>query len=170
MDLHHTLWLLMPLPTKGADIVNKPRMKLDLEFTPEETNSERLIHRPEIISDQEEFPPTKNQHPSTSNSDTCYGAWTAKIDFSEHRSEKSSRECWKHRIERKSKLCKERTKSEGFSVLKDKMLLIKQKEKGVTLDVELKLPRNREYVDEGPNVAAAFMANLSSTSGNNHHE
>ncbi|GJW21594.1 retrovirus-related pol polyprotein from transposon TNT 1-94 [Tanacetum coccineum] len=77
-----------------------------------------------------------------------------------------------------------------------KMLLMEAKEKGVTLDaeaeaflanVECTAPYDQplamattnifevnhedayDSVDEGPNAAAAFMANLSSTSGNNHH-
>ncbi|GJR11237.1 hypothetical protein Tco_0793889 [Tanacetum coccineum] len=77
------------------------------------------------------------------------------------------------------------------------MLLMEAKEKGVTLDaeaeaflanVECTAPYDQPLamattnifevnhedaydsdVDEGPNAAAAFMANLSSTSGNNHH-
>ncbi|GKA56267.1 hypothetical protein Tco_0755339 [Tanacetum coccineum] len=79
----------------------------------------------------------------------------------------------------------QRTKeSEGFSLLQ-RLLLMEAKEKGVTLDAEaeaflanvectaiFKVNHEDAYdsdVDEGPNAAAAFMANLSSTSGNNHH-
>ncbi|GJS47108.1 hypothetical protein Tco_0597229 [Tanacetum coccineum] len=51
---------------------------------------------------------------------------------------------------------------------KDKMLLMEAKEKGATLDAEAEaFLADVEYVDESPNAAAAFMANLSSTSATN---
>ncbi|GJU65039.1 retrovirus-related pol polyprotein from transposon TNT 1-94 [Tanacetum coccineum] len=93
--------------------------------------------------------------------------------------------------------CKEPKRAKDSQYFKDKMLLMEAKEKGVTLDAEAKaflanvectapydqplamattniFEVNHEDaynsdVDEGPNAAAAFMANLSSTSGNNHH-
>ncbi|GJY20854.1 hypothetical protein Tco_0393420 [Tanacetum coccineum] len=100
----------------------------------------------------------------------------------------------KHRIEGSAQT----KESEGFTVhIKDKMLLMEAKEKGVTLDaeaeaflanVECTTPYDQPLamattnifevnhedayysdVDEGPNVVAAFMANMPSTNGNNHH-
>ncbi|GJU52888.1 uncharacterized mitochondrial protein-like protein [Tanacetum coccineum] len=93
--------------------------------------------------------------------------------------------------------CKEPKRAKDSQYFKDKMLLMEAKEKGVTLDaeaeaflanVECTAPYDQPLamattnifevnhedaydsdVDEGPNAAAAFMANLSSTSGNNHH-
>ncbi|GJQ98043.1 retrovirus-related pol polyprotein from transposon TNT 1-94 [Tanacetum coccineum] len=93
--------------------------------------------------------------------------------------------------------CKEPKRAKDSQYFKDKMLLMEAKEKGVTLDAEVEaflanmectapydqplamattniFEVNHEDaydsdVDEGPNAAAAFMANLSSTSGNNHH-
>ncbi|GJR92260.1 retrovirus-related pol polyprotein from transposon TNT 1-94 [Tanacetum coccineum] len=93
--------------------------------------------------------------------------------------------------------CKEPKRAKDSQYFKDKMLLMEAKEKGATLDaeaeaflanVECTAPYDQPLamtttnifevnhedaydsdVDEGPNAAAAFMANLSSTSGNNHH-
>ncbi|GJU58761.1 copia protein [Tanacetum coccineum] len=93
--------------------------------------------------------------------------------------------------------CKEPKRAKDSQYFKDKMLLMEAKEKGVTLDaeaeaflanVECTAPYDQPLamattnifevnhedaydsdMDEGPNAAAAFMANLSSTSGNNHH-
>ncbi|GJY09070.1 uncharacterized mitochondrial protein-like protein [Tanacetum coccineum] len=93
--------------------------------------------------------------------------------------------------------CKEPKRAKDSQYFKDKMLLMEAKEKGVTLDaeaeaflanVECTAPYDQPLamattnifevnhedaydsdVDEGPNAAAAFMANLSSISGNNHH-
>ncbi|GJT48358.1 retrovirus-related pol polyprotein from transposon TNT 1-94 [Tanacetum coccineum] len=91
--------------------------------------------------------------------------------------------------------CKEPKRAKDSQYFKDKMLLMEAKEKGVTLDaeaeaflanVECTAPYDQPLamattnifevnhedaydsdVDEGPNAAAAFMANLSSTSGTN---
>ncbi|GKD86786.1 reverse transcriptase domain-containing protein, partial [Tanacetum coccineum] len=93
--------------------------------------------------------------------------------------------------------CKEPKRAKDSQYFKDKMLLVEAKEKGVTLDaeaeaflanVECTAPYDQPLVmattnifevnhedaydsdvDEDPNVAAAFMGNLSSTSGSNHH-
>ncbi|GJZ90147.1 retrovirus-related pol polyprotein from transposon TNT 1-94 [Tanacetum coccineum] len=93
--------------------------------------------------------------------------------------------------------CKEPKRAKDSQYFKDKMLLMEAKEKGVTLDAEaeaflanmecialydqplamattniFEVKHEDAYdsdVDEGPNAAVAFMASLSSTSGNNHH-
>ncbi|GJV96152.1 hypothetical protein Tco_1547729 [Tanacetum coccineum] len=93
--------------------------------------------------------------------------------------------------------CKEPKRAKDSQYFKDKMLLMEAKEKGATLDAEaeaflanvectapyyqplamtttniFEVNHEDAYdsdVDEGPNAAAAFMANLSSTNGNNHH-
>ncbi|GJX07606.1 uncharacterized mitochondrial protein-like protein [Tanacetum coccineum] len=91
--------------------------------------------------------------------------------------------------------CKEPKRAKDSQYFKDKMLLMEAKEKGVTLDakaeaflaiVECTTPYDQPLamattnifeinhedtydsdVDDGPNAVAAFMANLSSTSGTN---
>ncbi|GKF99678.1 hypothetical protein Tco_0301369, partial [Tanacetum coccineum] len=65
--------------------------------------------------------------------------------------------------------CKEPKRAKDSQYFKDKMLLMEAKEKGVTLDAEAEafLDAYDSDVDEGPNAAAAFMTNLSSTSGTN---
>ncbi|GJY32961.1 hypothetical protein Tco_0417430, partial [Tanacetum coccineum] len=91
--------------------------------------------------------------------------------------------------------CKEPKRAKDSQYFKDKMLLMEAKEKGATLDaeaeaflanVECTAPYDQPLamtttnifevnhedaydsdVDEGPNAAATFMANLSSTSGTN---
>ncbi|GKB26097.1 retrovirus-related pol polyprotein from transposon TNT 1-94 [Tanacetum coccineum] len=91
--------------------------------------------------------------------------------------------------------CKEPKRAKDSQYFKDQMLLMEAKEKGATLDaeaeaflanVECTAPYDQPLamattnifevnhedaydsdVDEGPNAAAAFMANLSSTSGTN---
>ncbi|GKA10579.1 hypothetical protein Tco_0690012 [Tanacetum coccineum] len=90
--------------------------------------------------------------------------------------------------------CKEPKRAKDSQYFKDKMLLMEAKEKGTTLDVEAEAflanvectsPYDQPLAmtttnifevnmmmliyqtDEGPNAAAAFMANLSSTSGTN---
>ncbi|GKC98106.1 retrovirus-related pol polyprotein from transposon TNT 1-94 [Tanacetum coccineum] len=131
--------------------VNMPRMKLDSEFTPEETNRENADTQAEIILSQ-------------GKKVTCYNC----------RGEGHV-----------ARQCKEPKRAKDSHYFKDKMLLMEAKEKGATLDAEaeaflanvectaiFKVNHEDAYdsdVDEGPNAAAAFMANLSSTSGNNHH-
>ncbi|GKC42577.1 integrase, catalytic region, zinc finger, CCHC-type containing protein [Tanacetum coccineum] len=94
-----------------------------------------------------------------------------------------------------SRQCKEKKRVKDSQYFKDKMLLMEAKEKGTVLDVEAEAfiadveciaPYNQPLaitttnmfkvihedaydsnVDEGPHAAAAFMANLSSTSGTN---
>ncbi|GJU40953.1 reverse transcriptase domain-containing protein [Tanacetum coccineum] len=68
--------------------------------------------------------------------------------------------------------CKEPKRAKDSQYFKDKMLLMEAKEKGVTLDAEMKLPRQYgNDVDEGPNdCTAAFIGEICNhTSGNNHH-
>ncbi|GJZ98826.1 retrovirus-related pol polyprotein from transposon TNT 1-94 [Tanacetum coccineum] len=65
-----------------------------------------------------------------------------------------------------SRQCKEKKRVKDSQYLKDKMLLMEAKEKGTVLDAEAEaFLADVEY--EGPHAAAAFMANLSSTSGTN---
>ncbi|GJU16966.1 retrovirus-related pol polyprotein from transposon TNT 1-94 [Tanacetum coccineum] len=94
-----------------------------------------------------------------------------------------------------SRQCKEKKRVKDSQYFKDKMLLMEAKEKGTVLDAEAKafladvectapydqplaitttnmfeVSHEDAYdsdVDEGPHAAAAFMANLSSTSGTN---
>ncbi|GJR30157.1 integrase, catalytic region, zinc finger, CCHC-type containing protein [Tanacetum coccineum] len=94
-----------------------------------------------------------------------------------------------------SRQCKEKKRVKDSQYFKDKMLLMEAKEKGTVLDVEaeafladvectapydqplaitttnmFEVSHEDAYdsdIDEGPHVAAAFMANLSSTSGTN---
>nr|GEX14823.1 reverse transcriptase domain-containing protein [Tanacetum cinerariifolium] len=94
-----------------------------------------------------------------------------------------------------SRQCKEKKRVKDSQYFKDKMLLMEAKEKGVVLDAEaeafladveytahygqplaitttniFKVSHEDVYdsdVDKGPHAAAAFMANLSSTSGTN---
>nr|GEX01676.1 hypothetical protein [Tanacetum cinerariifolium] len=94
-----------------------------------------------------------------------------------------------------SRQCKEKVRVKDSQYFKDKMLLMEAKEKGAVLDAEaeafladvecttpydqpltitntniFKVSHEDAYdsdVDEGPHAAAAFMANLSSTSGTN---
>ncbi|GKC19155.1 retrovirus-related pol polyprotein from transposon TNT 1-94 [Tanacetum coccineum] len=94
-----------------------------------------------------------------------------------------------------SRQCKEKKRVKDSQYFKDKMLLMEAKEKGTVLDaeaeafladVECTAPYDQPLaitttnmfevshedaydsdVDEGPHAAAAFMANLSSTSGTN---
>nr|GEV03113.1 hypothetical protein [Tanacetum cinerariifolium] len=94
-----------------------------------------------------------------------------------------------------SRQCKEKKRVKDPQYLKDKMMLMEAKDKGAVLDAEAKAfltdvectaPYDQPLaitttnifevshkdvydsdVDEGPHVAAAFMANLSSTSGTN---
>nr|GEZ24393.1 hypothetical protein [Tanacetum cinerariifolium] len=94
-----------------------------------------------------------------------------------------------------SRHCKEKKRVKDSQYLKDKMLLMEAKEKGAVLDAEVEAfladvectaPYDQPLtittsnifevshedacdsdVDEGPHAAAAFMANLSSTSGTN---
>nr|GEU29297.1 hypothetical protein [Tanacetum cinerariifolium] len=62
--------------------------------------------------------------------------------------------------------CKEKKRVKDSQYFKDKMLLMEAKEKGAVLDAEAEaFLAIVEY--EGPHAAAAFMANLSSTSGTN---
>ncbi|GJT77286.1 hypothetical protein Tco_1044011 [Tanacetum coccineum] len=65
-----------------------------------------------------------------------------------------------------SRQCKEKKRVKDSQYFKDKMLLMEAKEKGTVLDAEAEaFLADVEY--EGPHAAAAFMANLSSTSGTN---
>ncbi|GJZ94531.1 TRAF-type zinc finger domain-containing protein 1-like protein [Tanacetum coccineum] len=70
-----------------------------------------------------------------------------------------------------SRQCKEKKRVKDSQYFKDKMLLMEAKEKGTVLDAEAEaFLADDAYdsdVDEGPHAAAAFMANLSSTSGTN---
>ncbi|GJW98803.1 reverse transcriptase domain-containing protein [Tanacetum coccineum] len=94
-----------------------------------------------------------------------------------------------------SRQCKEKKRVKDSQYFKDKMLLMEAKEKGTILDAEaeafladveytapydqplaitttnmFEISHEDAYdsdVDEGPHAAAAFMANLSSTSGTN---
>ncbi|GJS91267.1 hypothetical protein Tco_0773903 [Tanacetum coccineum] len=94
-----------------------------------------------------------------------------------------------------SRQCKEKKRVKDSQYFKDKMLLMEAKEKGTVLDAEVEAfladvectaPYDQPLaitttnmfevsyedaydsdVDEGPHAAAAFMANLSSTSGTN---
>ncbi|GKA64782.1 hypothetical protein Tco_0764489 [Tanacetum coccineum] len=97
--------------------------------------------------------------------------------------------------EQSTSICKEKKRVKDSQYFKDKMLLMEAKEKGTVLDaeaeafladVECTAPYDQPLaitttnmfevshedaydsdVDEGPHAAAAFMANLSSTSGTN---
>ncbi|GJV09258.1 integrase, catalytic region, zinc finger, CCHC-type containing protein [Tanacetum coccineum] len=64
-----------------------------------------------------------------------------------------------------SRQCKEKKRVKYSQYFKDKMLLMEAKEKG-TFEVSHEDAYDSD-VDEGPHVAAAFMANLSSISGTN---
>ncbi|GKA71911.1 integrase, catalytic region, zinc finger, CCHC-type containing protein [Tanacetum coccineum] len=165
-------------PTEGQTGVNMPRMKLDSEFTPEETNRENADTQAKIILSQglprHIFNILNQTNTATGKKVICYNC----------RGEGHV-----------ARQCKEPKRAKDSQYFKDKMLLMEAKEKGVTLDAEAEafLPNvectapydqplamtttnifevNHEDaydsdVDEGPNAAAAFMANLSSTSGTN---
>ncbi|GJU47527.1 retrovirus-related pol polyprotein from transposon TNT 1-94 [Tanacetum coccineum] len=62
--------------------------------------------------------------------------------------------------------CKEPKRKMDSQYFKDKALLMEAKEKGDVLDAEAEAFL-ADTVDEGPNAAVAFMANLSSTSATN---
>ncbi|GJV85223.1 hypothetical protein Tco_1525121 [Tanacetum coccineum] len=124
--------------------------------------------------------------------DTCFGSRRAKLLLKKNVQRRAPG--WEGHVARQ---CKEPKRAKDSQYFKDKMLLMEAKEKGVTLDaeaeaflanVECTAPYDQPLamattnifevnhedaydsdVDEGPNAAAAFMANLSSTSGNNHH-
>nr|GEV80942.1 hypothetical protein [Tanacetum cinerariifolium] len=65
-----------------------------------------------------------------------------------------------------SRQCKEKKREKDSQYFKDKMLLMEAKEKGAVLDAEAEaFLADVEY--EGPHAAAAFISNLSSTSGTN---
>ncbi|GJT83836.1 hypothetical protein Tco_1058178 [Tanacetum coccineum] len=100
---------------------------------------------------QKQFPPTNNQLRISSNSKT-HATVPLMISLLLKRSE-SSRQC------------KEPKRAKDSQYFKDKDMIMEAKEKG-------KLSFNHEDaydsdVDESPNAAAAFMANLSSTSATN---
>ncbi|GJV20432.1 hypothetical protein Tco_1369452 [Tanacetum coccineum] len=117
-------------------------------------------HQSSLIKKQ--FPPTNNQHRSSSNSRT-HAMVAERQNIVTETVREDSRE-WEGHVARQ---CKEPKRAKDSQYFKDKMLLMEAKEKGVTLDAEGLKHSPHQYVDEGPNAVAAFMANLSSTSATN---
>ncbi|GJV81552.1 copia protein [Tanacetum coccineum] len=138
---------------------------------------------------QKQFPPTNNQ---------LRECWKHRIERQSKFATGKKVICYNCRGEgHVARQCKEPKRGKDSQYFKDNMLLMEAKEKGVTLDakaeaffanVECTAPYDQPLamattnifevnhedaydsdVDEGPNAAAAFMANLSITSGNNHH-
>ncbi|GJW73265.1 hypothetical protein Tco_0132635 [Tanacetum coccineum] len=171
------------------------KMKLDSEFTPEETNRENADTQAEIILSQGTDFTAKGKCPSDDMKITQLAIPTHQLNTKFVNNLPSY---WgKYVTNGKGMLQgRQRTKeSEGFSVFKAKMLLMEAKIRDVTLDVEaeaflanvectapydqplamtttniFEVNHEDAYdsdVDEGPNAAAAFMANVSSISGTN---
>nr|GEX26115.1 hypothetical protein [Tanacetum cinerariifolium] len=101
---------------------------------------------------QKQFTPTNNQLRTSSNSRSHATVHDGQIVT--------------ETVQRKAPGNVGEKESKNLQYFKDKMLLMKAKEKGAVLDVEAEaFLADVEY--EGPHAAAAFMANLSSTSGTN---
>ncbi|GJS13328.1 hypothetical protein Tco_0407800 [Tanacetum coccineum] len=178
-------------PPTGSTIVPAPRKKLNSKFNEEENKLEMADTQAKIIlnysaqhsnsSDEHQFLLTNNQLWTSSNSKTHAMVHDGQIVT--------------ERVQRKASGNVGNTGARRKKYFKDKMLLIEAKEKGATLDtkaeaflanVECTAPYDQPLVmtttnifevnhedaydsnvDEGPNAAVAFMANLSSTSATN---
>nr|GEZ66029.1 hypothetical protein [Tanacetum cinerariifolium] len=136
---------------------------------------------------QKQFPPTNNQLRTSSNSRSH-----ATVTDNKGKLMICYNYCGEGHVSRQ---CKEKKRVKDSQYFKDKMLLMDAKEKGAVLDAEVEAfladvectapydqplaitttnifevrheDANDSDVDEGPHAAAAFMANLSSTSGTN---
>ncbi|GKA44469.1 hypothetical protein Tco_0737193 [Tanacetum coccineum] len=164
---------------------------------PQSSNDAMLATMNQIVNllsgFQKQFPPTNNQLRTSSNSRSHATVHDGQIitETVQRRAPGNVGNTEGH----VSRQCKEKKRVKDSQYFKDKMLLMEAKEKGTVLDaeaeafladVECTTPYDQPLaitttnmfevshedaydsdVDEGPHAAAAFMANLSSTSGTN---
>ncbi|GJX79431.1 hypothetical protein Tco_0327580 [Tanacetum coccineum] len=164
---------------------------------PQSSNDAMLATMNQIVNllsgFQKQFPPTNNQLRTSSNSRSHAMVHDKQIITETiHRRAPGNVGNMEGHVSRQ---CKEKKRVKDSQYCKDKMLLMEAKEKGIVLDAEVEafladvecttpydqpqaitttnmfeVSHEDAYdsdVDEGPHAAAAFIANLSSTSGTN---
>nr|GEW42950.1 hypothetical protein [Tanacetum cinerariifolium] len=187
-DIQATNILSQGLPRHVFNILNQ---------TPAQSSNDAMLATMNQIVNllsgfQKQFPPTNNQLRTSSNLRSHATVHDGQIVTETVQRKASSNVGNTGHVLRQ---CKEKKKVKDSQHFKDKMLLIEAKEKGAVLDAEaeafladvectapydkpltitttnnFKVSHEDAYdsdVDEGPHAAAAFMANLSSTSGTN---